>query len=403
MKSWPLEPNDKIPKLRRDNILSLLYHADEQWLDSISQLSNEKKNFDTVHRQQMIYVDLLILLHKNRVSSSKQRQERKRLQEPILFAAQILYNNNHLRHLKEFTQELKPFATRVILSLEFLRKVIHGQAVQSTPVSLLESHLLQTRLDDFLTQWDQFELLLYQCYSRVVFGTIPSSHVISSSSTNNQIIKTYRPLPQELFSDSLTRLLPMTLHRALSHQMIHPSMIHNLDPILFIAVPRLTVLSGMVYLNNVSGWRKPNNNYSVWFQSQMDRMQDLKDQINVLEEKTILSHQEETRFSTFVQNWTLLEHALVNGWQQEHDFDLPITFRPIYISICNIADTLLADENAKSFIVILRHLFDHFADTSLASNNNNNYNNNTSSILRNQDKHDSFHTMDEQTILDLAI
>ncbi|KAG2224442.1 hypothetical protein INT45_002981 [Circinella minor] len=355
------------------------------------------------------------MLHKNRVSSKQQQQEKKRLQEPIFFAAQVLYNNNHLRHLKDFTQELKPLATCVILSLEFLRKIIHGQAVQFTPISLLDTHLLQTRLDDFLKQWDRFELLLYQCYSRVVFGTtIPSSTFILSSS-NNKIIKTYRPLPQELFSDSLTRLLPMTLHRALTRQIIQHSMIQDLDPILFIAVPRLTVLSGMVYLNNVSGWRKPNNNnnYSIWFQSQMDRMQDLKDQMNVLEEKTIMSQQQQeqdTTFSTFVQHWTLLEYALVNGWQQEHDLHLPITFRYIYISICKIADTLLADENAKSFIVILRHLFDHFADTSLASNNNTTTTTTTttSSIitLRNQDKQDSSssHSMiDEQTILDLAI
>ena len=27
IKTWPLRPNDKVPKLQRDNLLSLLYHA----------------------------------------------------------------------------------------------------------------------------------------------------------------------------------------------------------------------------------------------------------------------------------------------------------------------------------------------------------------------------------------
>ncbi|KAI9278268.1 hypothetical protein BDA99DRAFT_553924 [Phascolomyces articulosus] len=440
IKTWSLRPGDKVPKLQRDNLLSLLFHADEQWIDSIRQIhdpTNKEQDphllIDIVHRQQMIYLDTLMLLHKAIQqtpsivpfsTNNNKTAVRQRLQEPILFAAQVLHddkNNNHVRHLEQYTEELKPLADRVCLSLDMLRKVARQQALLSTRASILATtHLLHTRLDDFLRHWDLFESLLYQCYSRVVFGLpkeqdttttlidllTPSSSSITMKSMNDtameneQPIQFYRPLPQELFSDSFTRLLPTTLHRALSCGRILPSMIQDLDPIAFIAVPRLAVLSGMVYLHSISGWRQPSNesSYSVWFQSQAQAMCELKQYIIQLEQD-MTTQQENRDYRAFVHHWTVLEDALVYGWdeQDERMHSLPTLYRNIYLCICHIADTLLADENARSFIVILRHLFGHFADTSHSATH-------TSSSSRiAPEKEESIHGVDEDIVLSLAI
>ncbi|KAI9484850.1 hypothetical protein BDB00DRAFT_878402 [Zychaea mexicana] len=466
IRTWPLQPGDKVPKLERDNLLSLLYHADEQWLDSLRQIDgvNEQRNvIDTVHRQQMIYLDTLLLLHRaicsctsnttttNRRSppsyslspvliTSHHNHQQKRLQEPVLFAAQALHHNYNVRHLELYTEQLKPDADRLLISLELLRKVARAQALQPARAFILATtHLLQTRLDDFMRHWDRFESKLYHCYGHVVFGS-SSSHDDQDSLLSQKIAsaempimttttptRTYRPLPQELFSDSFTRLLPTTLHRALSQNIISHSMIQDLDPITFIAVPRLAVLSGMVYLNHVSGWSHNDDCFSVWFQSQAEAMRNLKQQVKAVEDRTRQQNTQD-HYRALVQNWSALEQALVRGWprqqqqqqqdpentnaaaavpQQHYLHQLPTAYRQIYISVCTIADALLAEENARSFTVILKHLFAHFADTSLATSTTTSPTSSSITTGESVDEEDkqllTHHGVSERTILDLAI
>ncbi|KAI8147158.1 hypothetical protein BJV82DRAFT_575903 [Fennellomyces sp. T-0311] len=348
IKTWPMRPGDTVPKLRRTNLLSLLYHADEQWSDSVRQVSDRStKTIDNVHRQQMIYLDTLLLLHK----AIGANERRSRLQEAVLFAAQVLHHDHHVRCLEPCTQELKPMADKLYLALETLRKVSRAQALQPTRASMLATHLLQTRLDDFIHHWDRFEAALYECYSQQVFGTRQNIGDQSRISVPVQ----QHALPQELFSDSFTRLLPMTLHRALSHAYITLPMVQDLDPIAFIAVPRLALLSGMLHFSHVSEWRR-NDHYSVWFQSQATAMQRLRDEIVALEEETRQQSSHEG-YTAFVRDWMALEQALVRGWHTE----LPASYRRIYLSVCTIADALLANQSARSFTVILRHLFNSFS------------------------------------------
>ncbi|GAA5801466.1 hypothetical protein HPULCUR_006912 [Helicostylum pulchrum] len=399
---------EKVPKLRRDNILSLLYHADEQWINSTIDLSKAIKlqqdqiqvqsAIDDVHCQQRIYLDTLHLLQK----SILPKEFHKRLNEPIWFAAQVLNNKCQIRHLEHFTDTIHPLASKVHESVEKIRLVtrrllhkqqsykyqqLHQQQQQSFLSSLFFSNsnsnnnssscnfyhteqnqdLLQ-RLEPHLVSlyyhWATFEKALYQCYVHTVFGKSHSNHLLEQQNS------TLQQLPNHLFNDQFTQLLPITLERAINLRIIDIQAIQSLEPIAFVAIPRLAILAGVTWLAHLTGWRTDllTHVLPIWIKPHADTLNRISCALQKLE-LLLLKDQSEDAHHSFVQHYQTLEQALVSGRPVQDDDcnnnnnnSTPCRQleKSIFLDICIIADSVLSSHRTQAFTVVLSHLFRHF-------------------------------------------
>jgi hypothetical protein len=313
-----------------------------------------------VHQQQRVYLDTLHLLHKSILPD----HSHKRFNEPIWFAAQVLYHQCHIRHLESFTELITPFAIQLVEALECVRQVTHSQCVQRTPsfsfVLLFASPsymktpcrtTLEPILFKFYQCWVQFEKILYQCYICAVFG---SDATVSLKQALPENIKS--PLPDVLFHDSFTQLLPMALDRAIQQNVITMGAIQTLDPNMFVAIPRLTLLAGMTWLSHLTGWRRTETVLPMWIQTHEATVHRIAFNLDILE-KSILEAGSQEAHLDFVSTFTCLEHTLVSGISEQNMSELEKT---IYLDVCSVADAILTSSHAQSFNAILYHLFRYY-------------------------------------------
>ncbi|KAK4513222.1 uncharacterized protein ATC70_013017 [Mucor velutinosus] len=375
IKTFPLKTNEKAPKLQRENILSLLYHADEQWLKSTLELKQSIKREEAshqyavnhVHRQQRIFLDTCHILHKHLMDIPK------KFNEPIWFAAQVLHRQCQIRHLEQFTSLLKPLASDVWIAMEQLRRMIHrlvqkqhqhaaatsgflakffsSTAASTSFYSSPENHLLLQSLVPYLTafeqRWSTFEKSLYECYVLTVFGKHDTE--LLQRNISHDI-----PLSPTLFSDALTQLLPLALDRAMDRQLLDVGAIQTLDPIAFVALPRLAILAGVTWLAHVTGWRTTTcttSNLPVWIQMHKETLDRIAAAFTQLEVAFLQTPSKE-KHQDFVQLYKTLERALVDGCDDDR-------IKPIYVDICIVADSVLSSHLAQSFTMVLCHLFKH--------------------------------------------
>lgn len=428
IKSFPLKSGEKAPKLRRDNVLSLLYHADEQWLNSSLDLSKvvihgDEKGIqyavEHVHHQQRIYLDTLHLLHKAVFPNEPHR----RFNEPIWFAAQVLHSQCQIRHLEYFTGIISPLATKVYESMEQIRSVTrrllskqqvlrqqYQQQQTSFISSLFSSFIASTnssypgsgfnstdkgfydskehqaflrKLEPYLValsyHWAAFERTLYECYVHTVFGKYHTNVIMEeqqkSTSLCQEILQQQQQqqLPNELFHDHFTQLLPIILERAINLQIIDIQSIQSLDPIAFVAVPRLAILAGVTWLAHLTGWRNKkalcsSSNLPVWIKSHLENLNRITLALDQLEIQ-LLKNQSEDAHHSFVQRYQKLEQALVSGRsmkQEQQDDDknnddiCEQLEKEIFLDICAVADSVLSSNRAQAFTIVLCHLFRHF-------------------------------------------
>ncbi|KAI8994755.1 hypothetical protein BDB01DRAFT_773964 [Pilobolus umbonatus] len=401
IKTWSHLNEGHTPKLSKDNILSLLYYADKQWVKSTIDLNKmiDKNNQDThpvedavehVHRQQQIYFDTLHLLH-NIVLPNKTQP---RFNEPIWFAAQVLHSQCQIRHLESFTDQLYPLASYLYESLDNLRvKILCVVQQQQHELSHLSKKnkneslfrsimssisniyknkdtnpsqllsILTPHLTVFLRHWIRFEKALYECYVQTVFGKRHRCLIVernnpkqSISHREMQFNKIQNNLPAQLFHDTFTQLLPLTLERAINLNIISVGVIQSLDPIGFVAIPRLAILAGVTWLSHLTGWRRINHDtLPIWLSSQQDHLIKIIHSLNQLE-SILLQTPSEDAPHTFVKTYHSLEQALVSG-RSDGSPDLE---KDIFIYICTMADSILTSIHAQSFNVVLWHLFKHF-------------------------------------------
>ncbi|KAL9553109.1 hypothetical protein MBANPS3_003452 [Mucor bainieri] len=378
IKTFPLKTNEKAPKLQRENILSLLYHADEQWVKSTLELNQNIKQeevysyqyaIDHVHRQQRIFLDTCHILHKHLMDIPK------KFNEPIWFAAQVLHRQCQIRHLEQFTNLLKPLASDVWIAMEQLRRMIHrliqkqhqhtaaaassgflgmffsNTAASTSFYSSPENHLLLQTLVPYLTafeqRWSTFEKNLYECYVLTVFGKHDAELLQRNMSHD-------LPLSPALFNDTLTQLLPLALDRAMDRQLLDVGAIQSLDPIAFVALPRLAILAGVTWLAHVTGWRTTTTATSklpVWIQMHKETLERIAVAFTGLEVELLQTSSKE-KHHDFVQLYKTLERALVEGCDDDR-------IKPIYVDICIVADSVLSSHMAQSFTMVLCHLFKH--------------------------------------------
>ncbi|KAI8645314.1 hypothetical protein BD408DRAFT_339227 [Parasitella parasitica] len=368
IKKFPLKSHEKAPKLQRENILSLLYHADEQWVNSTLKLNQSTKLnqeshqhvVDHVHRQQRIFLDTCHILHKHLIDTTK------RFSEPIWFAAQVLHRQCHVRHLEQFTSVLKPLASELWMSMEQLRRIIHRliqkqhQQTSTGFLSLFSSvslssfyssqknqsilQSLMPYLTAFEHHWSIFEKNLYGCYVQTVFGNQDVD--LLQRNTIHDI-----PLSPALFTDSMTQLLPLVLDRAIDRYLLDVGAIQTLDPIAFVALPRLAILAGVTWLAHVTGWRTNNSELPVWIQMHKETLKRIASAFTDLEVQLLQTTSKEKHYS-FVHTYKALEEALVNGCNDAN-------IKPIYLDICIVADSVLCSHLAQSYTIVLCHLFKH--------------------------------------------
>lgn len=364
---------------------------------------------DHVHRQQRIYLDTLHLL--NKAVFPTEPQHHRRFNEPIWFAAQVLFSQCQIRHLEYFTDRISPLATKLCESMEKLRMVTRrlltkqqlmrnqyqqhessflanlfssfGSAETTTVDSQFYSsheHLeLLKRLEPYLLtfsyHWSLFEKALYECYVHTVFGKYHTDLIIDqeqqqqSNSISQEILHQQQQLPNELFHDQFTQLLPIILERAINLQIIDISSIQSLDPIAFVAVPRLAILAGVTWLAHLTGWRNTHNNNKpclpVWIKSHMETLNLITVALDQLEFQLLKSESEDAHHS-FVTRYQRLEQALVSGrldddQDQSDSSDMYQELeKEIYKDICMIADSILSSNRAQAFTIVLCHLFRYF-------------------------------------------
>jgi hypothetical protein len=345
-----------------------MHKKDEQWVNSTLELKQMTKinqepqqyTVDHVHRQQRIFLDTCHILHKHLIDTPK------KFNEPIWFAAQVLHRQCQIRHLEQFTSLLRPLASELWVAMEQLRRIIHRliqKQHQHTDTGFLnlffstssssfysskENHLLLQSLLPYLTAfeqcWSKFEKSLYECYVKTVFGKHDAD--LLQRNTNYDM-----PLSPTLFNDSLTQLLPLSLDRAIDRHLLDVSAIQTLDPIAFVALPRLAILAGVTWLAHVTGWRTSNNKLPVWIQMHRETLDRIASAFTELEAQLLQTSSKE-KHHDFVQTYKALEKALVNGCDDDD-------IKPIYLDICIIADSVLSSHLAQSFTIVLCHLFKH--------------------------------------------
>jgi hypothetical protein len=164
------------------------------------------------------------------------------------------------------------------------------------------------------------------------------------------------PLPDVLFHDSFTQLLPMALDRAIQQNVITMGAIQTLDPNMFVAIPRLTLLAGMTWLSHLTGWRRTETVLPMWIQTHEATVHRIAFNLDILE-KSILEAGSQEAHLDFVSTFTCLEHTLVSGISEQNMSELEKT---IYLDVCSVADAILTSSHAQSFNAILYHLFRYY-------------------------------------------
>lgn len=370
-------------------ILYLFYTLDEHWISSIRQLLNGggTADLDRIHSQQRIYLDTLHLLHK-----AIKNIETKQFNEPVWFAAQVLYRQYQIKHLEAFTNDLLPLATNLCRSMQQLRtsiyqacqkqfqlKIYHSSKKQQKQqnFSFLHSflfgsshHIQQAQnfyaskdnlelvssiepvFDNFLQEWCIFENTLYKCYIQAVFGNQYYLKTLEPKPIHN-ILTT---LPYDMMCcDTLTRLLPLTLNRAIFHRhLLDIQDIQSMDPTAFIALPRLAILAGLTWLSHVTRWRDEDRQLPCWVDAPSKLLSSLVDKVSRFESQFLSSKSYESH-QMFVMNYHKLEYGLTHGMASSSALE-----KNIYIDICSISDSILSSPKAKSFNRILCCLFKQF-------------------------------------------
>ncbi|KAI8376145.1 uncharacterized protein BYT42DRAFT_573575 [Radiomyces spectabilis] len=340
--------------LTKAEILSLVYHADMQWVDAVRMLkqTDTKINLDhtihCIHQQQRIYLDTLHLLQK------ALGFEPMRLRETVLFASQSLRAGHRIRHLESTARDVIDHARRLCEALETSRGMLRRLAVLSHRLTDHKSNTIRTSLLHLLAQWKAFEELLYQRYVQRVFGHLQLSHdVVSPIGYDRDSVS----LPREMFCDAFTSLLPTVLDRALAVRLLSASDVQDFDPKIFIALPRLAVLAGVTWLAHRSGWRGSSlHKHLAWFPGRRDDFHALVRHVDRLEDDTIRSSISTSQRYRYLSIVSGLERALVSP--SSRDSSDHSSEQPIFILICALADSILSNaHNARPLNMILKHLF----------------------------------------------
>ncbi|TPX51196.1 hypothetical protein SeMB42_g01834 [Synchytrium endobioticum] len=282
--------------------LSLFWHADEYLSRTIKILhrvrdpasAQFRNKCENVHRAQRMVLDSVFLTYRdcdpsiradrayrNRLPPEDQRELDGRFSENILFAAQALARGFRIRGIEAFTAELTQPARNLCASIEALRFVFRTRATNkgtSPPYTDLEPVLT-----DFDRAWAAFEQHICFCYFAVTYSGRPASDDET-----------------EMFEV----LMSETIVRALETRLIEQSQLAELDPSVIFAVPRLTIIAGLIHTPEAVTMTDAETSFR-WFKSKAATLKHVQSELRRMGPKGI----------------QLLEKMLVLGCDYINDYD----------------------------------------------------------------------------------
>jgi len=335
---WKPSKGETAPKLSENHPLSLYYYAEEHLSTAIKQLEKVRsvcsrrfhRHTERVHQAQKLLLDTIFLVYSNMDDSIKCPKPHRRLlpaedqleltqgfSENILFAAQAIVHGFHIRGIEHCSDELREPALQLCATLEALRHVFRTRCLDcpEPPYTGLFPVLM-----DFDRAWTEFEREICRSY----FSAMQESED--------------RNRPPGF--DLLTNHLQLTLEREINSGILDQDLVDELDPSIMFALPRLTLLDCM--LNPEKPLLGANDTEMfLWFQPHVSCISHLVIQLSKLNSHHI----------QFLQQW------LANSTPpllSDTDAD---ELKPLFTSICSIADALQGGPYSKPFLAALNLVF----------------------------------------------
>ncbi|KAJ3188517.1 hypothetical protein HK101_009116 [Irineochytrium annulatum] len=269
-RKWKPLRGETQPRLNETQPLSLYFHADESLTHAIKALKRVRnpnsdafrRKSDRVHRAQRLLLDTIHILYselddthraprdyRRHLPPEDQRELEGGFSENILFAAQALSKGFRIRGIEQFTHELADPARELCAAMEAMRYVcrsgaLNGWSGVGEEVRSQEGRLVDV-VRDFDVCWTAFEQKICFCYFSVTYSGRP-----------NRIDET----------DMFQVLMSETIIRAVRVNLITADQLQAFDPTVIVAIPRLTILSGLTHMPETVNMTDPELSFR-WFRS----------------------------------------------------------------------------------------------------------------------------------------
>ncbi|KAJ3039847.1 hypothetical protein HDV00_011756 [Rhizophlyctis rosea] len=230
---------------------------------------------ERVHRAQKLLLEAIYLAYTDIPESFKadrtyrrslppedQRELEGGFSENILFAAQALSKGFRIRGIEGFTGELVEPAKELHATLEALRFVFRCRAFVST--SPPHDDLFPV-LRDFDRAWTVFEQKICFCYFSVAYQGAPGG----ADET-----------------DMFQVLMSETLLLSLRNTLLTPDQIHTFDPQAIIAIPRLTIVAGLLHMPDCVNMVDEERAFR-YFRGRAGELRGVRDQLRGLGEESV--------------------------------------------------------------------------------------------------------------------
>ncbi|KAJ3280381.1 hypothetical protein HK104_000708 [Borealophlyctis nickersoniae] len=373
-RKWKLLDTDVIPKLNESHPLSLFYHADEYLLRSVASLKKVtsptsakfRRLNDRVHRAQRLLLDSIYLCYVDLSEEDKsgrayraqlppedQRELEGGFSENIWFAGQALSRGFRIRGIEAFTAELVEPAKQLCATMEALRFVFRCRALVCTAPPHTD---LFPVLADFDKSWTAFEHRICFCYFSVTYSGRPG---------------------RADETDMFLVLLSETLLRAISKNYLTWDQIHSFDPSAIIALPRLTIISGLLHMPDCVSMTDAESGFRYFRGDKATKLRGVQDELRSLKPSEV--EKLEWMIVGKEEYWVPTEGvegaAALNGERWDSGMCLiddneggsigkdqkaageEVGLQRIFRAICAVADDLQSGPRAREFVGIMHKVF----------------------------------------------
>ncbi|KAJ3057230.1 Lateral signaling target protein 2 [Rhizophlyctis rosea] len=288
-RKWRPMDHDVTPRLNETQPLSLFYHADEHLAQNIHLLKKVRDTTTTqfrrrnerVHQAQRLLLEAIHLVYsdmperdkaardyRNGLPPEDQRELEGGFSENILFAAQALSRGFRIRGIETFTAELVEPAKELCATLEALRFVFRCRALVCTSPPHED---LYSVLRDFDIAWTQFEKKICYCYFTVAYSGRPTR----ADETDMFSV---------LMSETIIRATTIT-------KLLTKDQFHTFDPQAIIAVPRLTIIAGLLHMPDCVNMTDQHTAFR-YFRAQAGQLRAAQEKLRGMREEDVLRLEE---------------------------------------------------------------------------------------------------------------
>ncbi|KAJ3330717.1 hypothetical protein HDU76_005028 [Blyttiomyces sp. JEL0837] len=264
--------------------LTLYYHADEHLTHCVKSLKKVRdiasdtfrRRNEKVHRAQRLLLDTIYLIYldtdeeyrssreyRRQLPPEDQRELEGGFSENILFAAQALSKGFRIRGIEQFTSELVEPAKALCAALDALRFVFRTKSlIAPTPFHFDLFDVIK----DFDVAWTAFEQKICFCYFSVTYHGRPG-----------RVDET----------DMFQVLMSETILRAVKRNYITTEQMQSFDPTVILAIPRLSILAGLIHSPDIVNLTDPENAFR-WFRSKTAALRRIQAELRTLRKREIV-------------------------------------------------------------------------------------------------------------------